>query len=202
MTTRDNLSEMINSSQALILLKEGNRRYVLGESQGLIATPEMRSHLIEYGQVPFAIILGCSDSRVPPEIIFDVGIGQIFVVRTAGNTVDSLAIGSVEFAAEYFHVPLVVVLGHQYCGAVLATVSGEDYAHNIRTVIDAVQFSENTLYGEGKEHDLRLYENENIRNTVSMLDGSSILKKHVLNGSLKIIGAKYELDTGEVHFWE
>ena len=113
---------MISTREALERLREGNRRFVSGMRRNATLTNQTRRSELAAGQEPFAIILGCSDSRVPAEIVFDQGLGDLFVIRVAGNIVASSQIGSVEFAAERFSIPLVVVLGHSRCGAVLATL--------------------------------------------------------------------------------
>ena len=199
--TRDNLFETVSYSHALQLLKEGNRRYVKGQPKSSATTPEIRAALVAK-QSPFAIIIGCSDSRVPPEIIFDQGAGQIFVVRTAGNTADAVTAGSVEYAAEHLHSPLVVVLGHDRCGAVAAAISGGDFGPNIGAIIAQIKPSVEKTNKADEENRLCLSEDENILNTISKLNESPVLKKLIAEGSLKIIGAKYSLASGEVNFWE
>jgi carbonic anhydrase len=135
---------MISAPEALARLREGNRRFV-SDVRGSVALAShtRRSELAE-GQEPFAIILGCSDSRVPAEIVFDQGLGDLFVIRVAGNVVASSQIGSVEFAAERFGTPLVVVLGHSRCGAVLATLEElmrpkEKQSRNLRSIVDRIR---------------------------------------------------------------
>jgi len=166
------------------LLKEGNRRFVSGKSNDIADASNTRRLLFENGQSPFAVILGCSDSRVPPEIIFDQGLGQIFTVRNAGNVADAVATGSVEYAVEHLHATLVVVLGHTKCGAVAAAASGADFGENIGAIIAEIKSDVD----------------ENIKNTVSKLKESPILKKFKEDGALQIIGAKYDLKTGVVTF--
>ncbi|MCL2504213.1 MAG: carbonic anhydrase [Coriobacteriia bacterium] len=192
----------VNSARALELLKEGNQRYVLGDSQSVSATPEVRHTLAAEGQSPFAAILGCADSRVPPEIIFDAGIGGLFVVRTAGNTADAIATGSVEFAVERLHVRLIVVLGHQDCGAVTAAVSGGTDSPNMAAIVAEIQPSLDEAREAEAEPTICKYEDANIRHTVSKLKGSPLLAQRVQDGSLKIVGSKYDLKTGEVCFWD
>jgi carbonic anhydrase len=204
---RRNLFEKTDHILALELLKEGNRRYVEGKSHAIADTSETRRSLAEKGQVPFAVILGCSDSRVPPEVIFDYSKGQIFIVRTAGNVADAIAIGSVEYAVEYLHAKLVVVLGHSKCGAVAAAVSGEDYGPNIGAIIAEIEPSLNKVRsdmdGDDESEDISCKcEDENIRRTADKLAQSDILDKHIADGSLKIVCAKYGLETGEVSFFE
>jgi len=198
-----NLFEQVNHSYALELLKEGNMRYVEDKPQFVSDLAEARRMLAEKGQVPFAVILCCSDSRVPPEIIFDVNVGQIFVVRSAGNVADAVAVGSVEYAVEHLHAQLVVVLGHDKCGAVVAAISGGDFGPNIGAIINEIKPSIEKLHDSANDDPavfLSKCEDENIRNTAVKLADSIILKKHISEGVLKIVCAKYSLETGEVSF--
>ena len=178
---------MTDSKSALILLKEGNMRFVRGQSRNLPRdTSETRRLLAENGQSPYAVVFGCSDSRVPPEIIFNAGLGEIFTVRNAGNVADAVALGSVEYAALHLGAKLVVVLGHTSCGAVAAAVSGEDLGQNIKAITDKIKAPEES----------------NVKNTVSELLKSPALGKLKAVGELDIIGAKYDLITGEVTFFD
>jgi carbonic anhydrase len=205
---RKNLFEQTDSDRSLELLKEGNRRFMEGMPQSRTVTVEARRLLAQKGQTPFAVILGCSDSRVPPEIIFDVGAGQIFVVRTAGNVADATAIGSVEFAVEQLHTRLVVVLGHNDCGAVAVAVSGGDYGPNIGAILSEIGPSVEKLCADDDGADAEpatiFYKSEdkNILNTAAKLTKSAIIRKYLDNGALKIICAKYDLETGEVCFFK
>src|SRR5262245_11315302 len=137
-------SAMISAGEALRRLQEGNRRFVAGAAtQAGYASPTRRNAVVDR-QEPFAIVLGCSDSRVPAEIVFDQGLGDLFVIRVAGNIVAPSQVGSVEFAAERFGTPLVVVLGHSRCGAILATLEElerprEDQSRNLRSIVDRVR---------------------------------------------------------------
>src|SRR5881397_4271469 len=135
---------MISAPEALERLRDGNRRFVLDVRTGERITSQTRRNELAEGQEPFAIILGCSDSRVPAEIVFDQGLGDLFVIRVAGNIVASSQVGSVEFAAERFGTPLVVVLGHSQCGAVQATLEQlarprEDQSRNLRSIVDRIR---------------------------------------------------------------
>jgi len=149
---------MISAREALERLREGNRRFASGaRSSDILASQTRRSELAA-GQEPFAIILGCSDSRVPAEIVFDQGLGDLFVIRVAGNIVASSQIGSVEFAAERFGTPLVVVLGHSRCGAVLATLeqlmrTPEKQSRNLRSIVDRIRPSVEALLATELRHD-------------------------------------------------
>jgi carbonic anhydrase len=135
---------MIAAKEALERLREGNPRFVSDERGSVMLTSRTRRSELAAGQEPYAIILGCSDSRVPAEIVFDQGLGDLFVIRVAGNVVASSQIGSVEFAAERFGTPLVVVLGHSRCGAILATLEEltrptEKQSRNLRSIVDRIR---------------------------------------------------------------
>ena len=163
------------------------------------------------GQAPFAVVVGCSDSRVPPEIVFDQGLGDLFVIRVAGNIVAPSQIGSVEFAAENFGCQLVVVLGHSNCGAVSATLeqlqhSEEARSENLRSIVDRISPSvEGLLESDLKDNPEALLEaavEANIRASVKQLrQGSDILKQLVESRELLIVGAEYSLQTGVVNFF-
>jgi len=188
---------MITSDEALDRLIEGNGRFVSFRLQHPNRGPETRAEVAK-GQNPFAIVVGCSDSRVPPEIIFDQGIGDIFVVRTAGNVVDDLALGSIEYAVERLRVPLIVVMGHKRCGAVEATVKGVDAPGHIKQVIETIR----PVIETAKDRPGDIVENAvkaNIESTVAKLNNSRpILASKVRSGKLKVVGAYYDLDDGRV----
>jgi len=191
---REDLFELVDASTALQLLKAGNQNFVNDCPAAPSSGSVQRKLLAEKGQCPFAVILSCSDSRVSPEIVFDVGIGQLFVVRTAGNVVDAIAIGSVEYAVEHLHSRLVVVLGHSKCGAVAAAMDGGDQTLNIESIIAEIPHCCNKMRKAGG------CENENVRHTVARLMESAVLAEHVRKKELVIVGAKYNLETGEVDF--
>jgi carbonic anhydrase len=149
---------MISAQDALERLREGNRRFVSGVRRSDMLASQARRSELAAGQEPFAVILGCSDSRVPAEIVFDQGLGDLFVIRVAGNIVASSQIGSVEFAVERFSTPLVVVLGHSRCGAVLATVEEfmrprENQSRNQRSILDRIRPSVEVLLATELRHD-------------------------------------------------
>lgn len=202
-----------NAKAVLQALKDGNDRYVtrLSNHEALSANPPV---LIEE-QDPVAIILGCSDARVPVEIVFDQGLGDLFVIRVAGNVVAPSQIGSVEFAVEKFGTKLVVVLGHSHCGAVTACVEaliGEShYSPNLQSIVDRIRPSVLNLHeiataseqgmnmGEFIERAIRA----NVRMSVSQLrHGSRFLEDMVSMGELMIVGAEYDLNTGRVTFFD
>ncbi len=197
----------VTADEALAKLLEGNKRYVAGglTAQGL-CTAERRAQLAK-GQKPYAIVLSCSDSRVPPEIVFDKAAGELFVVRVAGNVADPVVLGSVEYAAEHIGTPLVVVLGHERCGAVQATVDAlkarKKAEGNIGALVAAVSPSAKKALaaGKGKKAE-EVVEDAVVLNTKAVKEGltkrSPVLSELVKEGKLKIVGARYDLDDGTV----
>ena len=201
---------MLSAQESLQRLIEGNRRFVAGRQEQDTAS-EKRRELVA-GQAPFAIILGCSDSRVPAELVFDQGLGDLFVIRVAGNVVAPSQIGSVEFAAEAFGTRLVVVLGHSNCGAIQATLEElkrpqENRSPNLRSIVDRIRPSveplvESAPADNGKELVERAVR-ANIRASAKQLRyGSQILEELVAKDGLLIVGAEYSLETGAVDFFE
>jgi len=203
---------MISASEALERLREGNRRFVDGVQAGDIPSNRTRRLELASGQEPFGIILGCSDSRVPAEIVFDQGLGDLFVIRVAGNIVASSQVGSVEFAAERFGTPLVVVLGHTLCGAVQATIEElklpkEGQSRNLRSIVDRIRPSVEVLLATELRHDSdALMEHAirtNVRASVNHLrHGSHVLEQLIQRERLLVVGAEYSLETGVVDFFE
>jgi carbonic anhydrase len=203
---------MLSATEAIQRLQEGNVRFQMNV-RGIDAfLSQARREELKNNQEPFAIILGCADSRVPAEIVFDQGLGDLFVIRIAGNIVAPSGIGSVEFAASRFGTRLVVVLGHQRCGAVLSTLEElrrptENQSRNLRSIVDRVRPSVEPLLAAGGPTDSDALVSEavraNIRASVSNLRrGSDILEQLVQDGSLTIVGAEYSLETGVVDFFE
>jgi len=202
---------MTTAKEALARLREGNRRFVSGN-------PEHQSRLVgataivAKDQAPFAIILGCSDARVPAEIVFDQGFGDLFVIRVAGNVVAPSQIGSVEFAASQFGTRLVVVLGHSDCGAVRATLEElqrpmENQSRNLRSIVDRVRPSVEGLLNTDLKDNVDLLVQYAVRANVGvsvshLRHGSEILEKLTNAHGLMIVGAEYSLDTGEVEFFD
>lgn len=190
----------ISGEEALQILLEGNSRYVSGNiSYNDQNITERRIELIA-GQNPFAVVLGCSDSRIPPEIIFDQGLGDIFVVRTAGQVLDNASLGSIEYAVEHLEVPLVVVLGHDCCGAVTATLEGGEAPGHMNCLVESIQPAVDKAIKMGNESDLL---NNSIDNNVMKIkeeleNTESILSERVQNGELMIVAARYHMDTGVV----
>jgi carbonic anhydrase len=201
---------MLKASDALDRLREGNRRFV-ANLNGADA-PVLRRPVLPEGQEPFAIVLGCSDARVPAEIVFDQGLGDLFVIRVAGNIVAPSQVGSVEFAAERFGTRLVVVLGHSGCGAILATLEelkrpGETRSRNLRSIVDRVRPAVQGLLATelASDHDALVREavRANIRISVDHLrHGSEILEQLIREDGLMVVGAKYSLASGVVEFFE
>ena len=203
---------MISAIEALENLREGNRRFVSDVRNHDTLPSSTRRREVAAAQEPFAIILGCSDSRVPGEIIFDQGLGDLFVIRVAGNIVAPSQIGSVEFAAERFHTRLVVVLGHTQCGAVLATLEelgrpSADQSRNLRSIVDRIRPSVEPLLATDLVHqpDALMHQavRANIRVSANHLrHGSEILEQLIQNDGLIIVGAEYSLETGVVDFFD
>src|SRR5512135_1419522 len=201
---------MIPAREALERLIEGNRRFASGlRSRDRPTSPARRDELVA-GQEPFAIILGCSDSRVPAEIVFDQGLGDLFVIRVAGNIVAPSQVGSIEFAAARFGSPLVVVVGHSQCGAILATLEelrqpADHQSPNLRSIVDRVRPSVEGLLKTELRNDLDALVREAVRANVGvsvnhLKHGSRILEKLVQSDGLLVVGAEYSLETGVVEF--
>jgi carbonic anhydrase len=163
-------------------------------------------------QRPFAIVLGCSDSRVPAEIVFDQGLGHLFVIRVAGNIVASSQVGSIEFAASRLGVRLVVVLGHSQCGAILATVEElqqpvENQSSNLRAIVDRIRPSVEGLLKTELRHDMNALVRHAVRVNIAasvdhLRNGSEVLGQLIRNDDLLVVGAEYSLETGVVEFFE
>ena len=201
---------MLKAREALALLREGNHRFV-ADMRNRHPSRARRIELAA-GQEPFAAILGCSDSRVPVEIVFDQGLGDLFVIRVAGNIVAPSQIGSVEFAAEKFGTRLVVVLGHSRCGAIQTTLEQlqrprDNQSRNLRSIVDLVRPSVEGLLATELEHDpdalVDAAVRANIRASVRYLRrGSQIIEHLIRNDGLLVVGAEYSLETGEVDFFD
>ena len=181
-------------------LLEGNRRFISGElSQKDVG--DKRRHELTNGQHPFATVLSCSDSRVAPEVIFDEGLGDVFIVRVAGNVVEPTTLGSIEYGAEHLHTPLLVILGHESCGAVKATLEAKGKPEgNIGAIIKKIMPAVNAAKKAKKDPDetLNLAVQENIKNTYKDIMKSKVVKELVHEGKLKVVAAEYYLSTGKV----
>ena len=195
----------ISYQESLAKLKDGNLRFILGKHLHTGDSMEVVKTLAA-GQKPYAIILTCSDSRVPPELLFDTGLGELFVVRVAGNVTDPIILGSIEYAAEHLGTPLVVVLGHEKCGAVKATVELQGKGKgNIGTIVKAIRPALKQTKAAGKvseKDDAQFVEavaDANIALVKATLTGKSKVLKHLVDtDKVKIVAAKYHIDRGEV----
>jgi carbonic anhydrase len=203
---------MISADEALERLREGNRRFVAGESTSSARSGAQRRDELVEAQSPHAIVLGCSDARVPAEIVFDQGLGELFVIRVAGNIVAPSQVGSVEFAAARFGTRLVVVLGHSRCGAILATIEelmrpSENQSRNLKSIVDRVRPSVEGLLATDLRKDLAALTaravRDNIRASADHLrHGSDVLEQLVREEGVRVVGAEYSLETGEVDFFD
>jgi carbonic anhydrase len=193
-------------------LRAGNRRFVSGvRSLEVLARQGRPGDRVE-GQAPFAVVLGCSDSRVPVELVFDQGLGDLFVIRVAGNIVAPSQVGSVEFAAEQFGTRLVVVLGHSRCGAIQATLAElrrptGSHSRNLRSIVDRIRPSVEGLLSAGPGHEPDALERQatraNVRASADHLrHGSALLEHLIKNAGLLVVGAEYSVDTGSVEFFD
>jgi len=203
---------MLNAADALARLRDGNRRFVTDQSLTPSLSNAARRGALVSGQEPFAIILGCSDSRVPAELVFDQGFGDLFVIRVAGNIVAPSQVGSVEFAASRFGTPLVVVMGHTQCGAITATLEelqgrATNQSRNLRSIVSRVRPSVEKVLSNGRDCDPETLMHEavraNVRASVDQLrHGSELLEKLIQQNGLAVVGAEYSLETGEVEFFD
>lgn len=202
---------MLTAEEALLRLQQGNQRFLSNVQDGETDIHKRRAKLVG-GQEPFAIVLGCSDSRAPAELIFDQGLGDLFVIRVAGNIVAPSQIGSVEFAAEQFATPLVVVLGHSHCGAIGATIDqlqspSEMRSPHLHSIVRRIQPAVQALLHTELKHDEAALRAEavraNVRASVNQLrHGSEILENRIAEGKLQVVGAEYFLETGAVEFFD
>jgi len=203
---------MTTARDALRRLRDGNLRFVSNVRGSDAYVSRLRRAELTAGQQPFAIILGCSDSRVPAEIVFDQGLGDLFVIRVAGNIVAPSQIGSVEFSAARYGTRLVVVLGHSQCGAILATLEelrGETdtQSRNLRAIVDRVRPSVEGLLATDLRHDPEALVTQavraNIRTSADHLrHGSPVLEQLIQHEGLVIVGAEYSLESGVVDFFD
>ena len=203
---------MISAREALVRLRDGNHRFAANlRSTEALATASRRAALTNR-QEPFAIVLGCSDSRVPAEIVFDQGLGDLFVIRVAGNIVAPSQVGSVEFAAARFGTRLVVVLGHSQCGAIVATLEElrrptANQSRNLQSIVDRVRPSVEGLLTTGAHRDVDALVSEGVRlniraSTDHLRHGSQILEQLIQEDGLLVVGAEYSLETGVVDFFD
>jgi carbonic anhydrase len=188
---------ILDSSKALERLLDGNRRFMAGQPAHPHQGADRRAELM-CGQEPFAAILTCSDSRVPPEIIFDCGLGDLFVMRVAGNVLDKVLLGSIEYAAEHLGVRLVMVLGHSHCGAVTAAVEGGHPSGHIKSLTKRIRPAVQQAATSGGDA-IDAAVTANVQLDVAKLRASQPILAHLIaEGKLLIVGARYELETGQV----
>jgi carbonic anhydrase len=201
---------MMSAKEALHRLREGNREFVARMQGGEAPLSDSRRAELPKDQNPFAIILGCSDARVPAEIVFNQGLGDLFVIRVAGNIVAPSQVGSVEFAAARYDTPLVVVLGHTQCGGILATLEelqqpNENQSRNLRSIVDRIRPSVEVLLKTELRNDLPTLVRHAVRANVSasvdhLRHGSELLEQLIESKGLAVVGAEYSLETGVVEF--
>lgn len=196
--------------ESLQILKEGNKRFLSGASTHERQDPERIKDLAK-GQNPKCVIVGCSDSRVPPEIVFDQGLGDVFSIRTAGNVMADFEIGSIEYAIDHLHTPLVVVMGHQGCGAIKALLDHvdnvdagnaserEDHVSKIIEKLKSEEEEQEVLRTAGKNFNLAVVANV-VHGVKQLRNSDPHLKKAYLNGEINIVGAIYHIESGEVEF--
>lgn len=194
----------IEAQKVLNRLKDGNRAFVRGESQ-LNFTKQHRIDLLK-GQHPIATIISCSDSRVVPEFIFQQGLGDLFIIRTAGEVLDDIAIGSIEYGVGHLHTPILMVLGHSNCGAVTATATNAEAEGHITDLVKKIQPALNACKECDHSSQNDLINDVIVENTLEIVESlpkeSAIIHELVEHGKLFIIGAIYEMETGEVHYLE
>ena len=198
----------VSADEALQRLMDGNKRYVEGQMGACRESDTAKREGLAKGQKPYAIILSCSDSRVPPEIVFDKSMGELFVVRVAGNIPDPVILGSIEYAAEHIGSPLIMVLGHERCGAVTATVDSKGKAHGnigaiVKTIAPAAQKAMKATKGKPKAEVVEAATDANVQLVAANLTKNSpVIAKLAKEGKIKIVTAKYDLDDGKVTLFE
>lgn len=196
-------TEIISSPDlAKQLLIEGNGRFISGKPLSKDLSSTKRMDLMENGQHPFAVIVSCSDSRVPPELLFDQALGDLFVIRVAGNIITPAELGSVEYAVEHLKTPLVVVLGHEGCGAVTAAVEGGEAPGSIAAIINKIRPAVNRARPMGLSGNELIEKSVDLNITNALMDiaESPIIKEGMHSKKVNIIGAKYDLDEGSLKF--
>lgn len=190
-------SSVVSPDEALTSLVEGNRRFVSGAAKHPHQTVDLRAQLAQ-GQHPIAIVLTCSDSRVSPELYFDQGLGDLFVIRNAGNVVDDHVLGSIEYAVEHLHVGLIVVVGHEKCGAIAAAVAGGSAPGHIGSLVESIAPAvADSLHLAGDKADNAVRANAR-RSSVLIGRAAPILDTALSESKIKIVSARYELASGKV----
>ena len=195
-------SSKIAGDEALKMLMDGNARFVSGSTTHPNQSQERLAEVVS-AQHPFAIVVGCSDSRIPPEIVFDQGVGDIFVIRTAGEVMDNATLGSIEYGVEHLNISLVMVLGHDSCGAVKAAVVGGEAPGHIAYLIEAIDPAVKSCEANDEEDLLNCSIDANTAMVVEQLKSTEpILSEYVDEGKLQVVGARYHLDDGSVELLE
>ncbi|KAF5084862.1 carbonic anhydrase [Acetobacterium wieringae] len=175
-------------------LQQGNQVFVTAEKNPGDVSPKVRSKNVEAGQKPDAVVVTCSDSRVPPEHIFSAGIGELFVIRTAGNVIGDFELGSIEYAVGHLGTSVVLVLGHNHCGAVAAAMQGHGHGY-ITSIVEEIQPA---IVGE---ENVATCENLNIDNSIKRILQSEAINERINAGEVRVLGAKYNLESGVVEFF-
>ena len=186
----------VSADEALQILREGNQRFAADQFSAHTRGSIRRAELLN-GQSPHAVIVTCSDSRVPPELLFDQSLGEIFIIRVAGNVLDAIGLGSIEYAVEHLNTKLVVVMGHEQCGAVKAAVDGGHFPPNIMAITDKIKPAVAQAHTLGASNIYEAATNINIHNMVSIIKNTPGLTNIT---ELKVVGAKYHLSSGLVSF--
>ncbi|MFZ5641908.1 MAG: carbonic anhydrase [Bacillota bacterium] len=197
-------AEVKTAVEAKQLLIDGNNRFVAGNLATKDLSETKREDLKKNGQKPFAVIVSCSDSRVPPELLFDQGIGDLFIIRVAGNVVDPVAMGSIEYAVEHLGSPLIVVMGHEKCGAVKATVDGGEAPGSIGSIVAKIKPAVDKAKAAGAAAD-QLAEksaDENVKLVMAEVEKSPVIKHLMESGKVSVVGAKYHIGGGQVEWFE
>ncbi|MCQ2736272.1 MAG: carbonic anhydrase [bacterium] len=182
-----------SSAKAIEILKEGNKKYINSAYNPSDISLNIRKKTYEHGQNPYAIIISCSDSRVIPEDIFMTGIGELFVIRIAGNVIDDHQLGSIEYAADHLNAPLILVLGHTHCGAVDAAINHSPDGY-IKFITDEIKAA------IGEETDPIRASELNVKRSIDMIESSLEIRELEHRKDLKVIGAMYDIESGEVRF--
>jgi len=195
--------DVTNATQALAVLKTGNEQFIQGSVNPNV-TEATRKDLAENGQKPHTVVITCSDSRVPPELIFNSGLGEVFVIRTAGNVVGDYEIGSVEYAVDHLGSPLVLVMGHTQCGAVGAAVDGGHAVGHVADIVEEITPSVTKAKQQEKDSAkvADVAENLNVENSVNNLLESDVISKLVKDGKVEVKGCKYDISTGKIQYFE
>jgi carbonic anhydrase len=187
---------------AMTMLNDGNSRFVSGNVIHPHQDSELRERLAKDGQYPLVTVLSCADSRVPPELVFDTGLGDLFVIRVAGQVADTNAVGSAEYAVEYLGSPVVLVMGHTNCGAINAAASGAQFNGALGSLISMLNPAVEAAEEAGRGNDTAYITQEAIKMSQDQLRASNIIRTAEQEGRIRIIGAVYDMETGKVNFIE